>query len=157
VLLGLACSLVDCYSLLRRIALNTCSGLGSHSRSVRYGSLFLTVPGSYIIAPTLSTWNVNNVAPHVRRATAVAIAFIFTNSGGILATWLLGSLSPPPRYINATVTFIVFSVVLIVFAGLNMLYLGWQNQKKAETRAKMTRDEEPAGLGDRSAWFIYSL
>ncbi|KAF7359095.1 MFS domain-containing protein [Mycena sanguinolenta] len=70
--------------------------LRSKNHHVQYGSLFLSIPGTYAMAPAISTWNANNAAPHVRRATAIAIGFIMTNSGGILATWLLGSLSPPP-------------------------------------------------------------
>ncbi|KAF7324460.1 MFS domain-containing protein [Mycena sanguinolenta] len=70
--------------------------LRSKNHHVQYGSLFLSIPGTYAMAPAISTWNANNAAPHVRRATAIAIGFIMTNSGGILATWLLGSLSPAP-------------------------------------------------------------
>jgi hypothetical protein len=70
--------------------------LGSAKHNVQYGSLFFSIPGIYIVAPTLTTWLANNATPHTRRATAIAITFILTNSGGILATWLLGSLSPPP-------------------------------------------------------------
>lgn len=105
----------------------------------------------------MSTWNANNVAPVSRRATAVAIGFIMTNSGGILATWLLGSLSPPPEYTKATVTFVAFAVGMVVFNGLNLGYLWWQNRKKAERRTQIAREDEPEGLGDGSAWFVYSL
>ncbi|KAJ7084863.1 major facilitator superfamily domain-containing protein [Mycena belliarum] len=131
--------------------------LGSTSHRVQYGSLFLSIPGTYLMAPAISTWNANNAAPHVRRATAIAIGFIMTNSGGILATWLLGSLSPAPRYTKATKILLIFSVFMGVFAALNIVYLQRENKKKAETRARSTRTEEPAGLGDKSAWFIYSL
>jgi hypothetical protein len=127
------------------------------SKHAKYGSVFLSLTGAYGLAPPLSAWNANNTAPHVRRATAVAIGFIMTNSGGILATWLLGSLSPPPRYEKATITFIVFSAGALVTAVLNLVYLMSQNKKKAAIRAISTRESEKAGLGDRSAWFIYSL
>lgn len=80
-----------------------------------------------------------------------------TNMGGILSTWLLGSLSTAPRYTKATIVLLVFSVGLGVAAGLNVLYLWTQNKKKAELRATITKEEEPVGLGDRSAWFIYIL
>jgi hypothetical protein len=80
-----------------------------------------------------------------------------TNSGGILSTWLLGSLSPAPRYTKATITFIVFSAATIVAAALNLFYLKAQNKKKAEVRAMTSRENEKDGFGDRSAWFVYSL
>ncbi|KAJ3576981.1 hypothetical protein NP233_g27 [Leucocoprinus birnbaumii] len=131
--------------------------LGSTKHNVQYGSLFFSIPGTYIVAPTVSTWLANNATPHTRRATAIAIGFILTNSGGILATWLLGSLSPPPRYTKATITLLVFSVFMVVFSGLNLYYLWDQNKKKKENRKTMTREQEDPTLGDRSAWFEYNL
>jgi MFS family permease len=131
--------------------------LGSDSNKVKYGSLFLSITGTYCAAPALSTWSANNAAPHARRATAIAIGFIMTNSGGILATWLLGKLSPPPLYTKATIILLIFSVLMVVFAGLNTYYLWTQNKKKAAIRATMSRSDENPGLGDRSAWFVYNL
>ncbi|KAI6010748.1 hypothetical protein F5J12DRAFT_781748 [Pisolithus orientalis] len=32
-----------------------------------------------------------------------------------------------------------------------------QNRMKAETRTRMAKDDEPEHLGDRSAWFVYTL
>ncbi|KAJ7700772.1 major facilitator superfamily domain-containing protein [Mycena rosella] len=131
--------------------------LGSKNHHVQYGSLFLSIPGTYLMAPAISTWNANNAAPHVRRATAIAIGFIMTNSGGILATWLLGSLSPAPRYTKATKILLIFSVLMGLFATLNIVYLQSENKKKAAKRTTTPRAEEAAGLGDKSAWFVYSL
>ncbi|KAF8519874.1 major facilitator superfamily domain-containing protein [Hysterangium stoloniferum] len=132
--------------------------LGSKNHHVQYGSLFFSIPGTYTAAPTLSTWSANNAAPHTRRATAIAIGFIMTNSGGILATWLLGgTLSPPPRYTKATITLLVFSILMVVISAMNTYYLWIQNKRKRSKRAVMSRKDEPAGLGDRSAWFEYNL
>ncbi|KAG2143823.1 major facilitator superfamily domain-containing protein [Suillus bovinus] len=129
----------------------------SKSNHVRYASLFLTVCGSYCGAPPIITWVANNSAPHIRRATSVAIAFIMTNSGGILATWLLGSLSPAPDYTKATITFIIMSVGMVVFSITTLAYLWHQNRLKADRRQCSTSEDEPKGLGDQSAWFIYNL
>ncbi|KXN86821.1 hypothetical protein AN958_09557 [Leucoagaricus sp. SymC.cos] len=131
--------------------------LGSKRHSVQYGSLFFSIPGTYIVAPTISTWLANNATPHTRRASAIAIGFILTNSGGILATWLLGSLSPPPRYTKATITLLVFSIMMAVFSALNWWYLWDQNRKKRAIRQTMTRSQEDPRLGDKSAWFEYNL
>ncbi|KAF8960454.1 major facilitator superfamily domain-containing protein [Flammula alnicola] len=131
--------------------------LGSTKHRIQYASLFFSIPGTYLSAPTLSTWGANNAAPHTRRATAIAIGFIMTNSGGILATWLLGSLSTAPRYVLATRVLLAFSVIMVAFSIFNILYLWDQNKKKAEIRKTLTIDQEKPGLGDRSAWFIYSL
>ncbi|KAG6902045.1 hypothetical protein C0995_005255 [Termitomyces sp. Mi166 len=130
----------------------------SSSPNVKYGSLFMSITGAYNGAPALSTWNANNTAPYTRRATAIAIGFIMTNSGGILATWLLGgTLSPAPRYTKATLTLMIFSVLMVVFSAMNIAYLVRQNRKKAAIRATTSRESEDSRLGDRSAWFPYSL
>ncbi|KAL4255545.1 MFS transporter superfamily protein [Pleurotus pulmonarius] len=131
--------------------------LGSERHSVQYGSLFFSIPGVYAMAPVLSTWSSNNAAPHTRRATAIAIGFICTNSGGILATWLLGSLSAAPRYHSATIVLLVFSVAMALFAAANLAYLARENRLKAEVRRTLPRAEEKKGLGDQSAWFEYLL
>jgi len=129
----------------------------STSNYIRYGSLFFSISGAYCAVPSLITWLANNSAPHVRRATAVAMTFIMTQLGGILGTWLLGTLSPAPNYTSATITFIVMSVCMLVFVTASLVYLWRENRLKAERRQKMNKDDEPEGLGDRSAWFIYSL
>ncbi|KAN0085884.1 Major facilitator superfamily domain containing protein [Tylopilus felleus] len=143
------------FSLLQLIGFAMFYGITS--KHVRYGSLFFSVSGSYSAAPALITWVANNSAPHVRRATAVAVGAIMTQAGGLLATWLLGTLSPAPNYTSATITFIIMSVFIVIFSVANVVYLWRENRLKAERRQRMTKEEEPEGLGDRSAWFIYSL
>ncbi|KAG6819012.1 hypothetical protein H0H93_016375, partial [Arthromyces matolae] len=123
----------------------------AHSNHVKYGSLFLSITGAYAAAPALSTWSANNAAPYTRRATAIAIGFVMTNSGGILATWLLGTLSPAPKYTKAAITLLIMSILVTIFSGINLLYLTSQNKKKAAIRATTSRDSEEPGLGDRSA------
>ncbi len=91
---GLVCVVTSIIALVGFVIFLT-----SSSAKTQYGSLFLSIPGVYTSAPTLSTWNSTNSAPHVRRATAIAIGFMMTNAGGILSTWLLGSLSTAPRYV----------------------------------------------------------
>jgi len=115
------------------------------------------VTGSYGAGPSLTTWVANNSAPHARRATSIAIGFIFGNLGGILATWLLGSLSPAPNYTKATLTFITMSVALVVLSIVNLFYLQRQNRMKEEKRLTSVKDDESENLGDRSAWFVYNL
>ncbi|THH00927.1 hypothetical protein EW026_g1676 [Hermanssonia centrifuga] len=132
--------------------------LGSEDSQVRYGSLFLLLPGTYCAAPPLSAWIANNAAPHVRRATALAFLTTMTNSGGILSTWLLGSLSAAPKYTKASVTFLIFQVGILVCAQLNLGYLMMRNSEKAVIRQSLLdRNEEQGGLGDESAWFEYKL
>ncbi|KAI6013225.1 major facilitator superfamily domain-containing protein [Pisolithus marmoratus] len=129
----------------------------STSPHVQYASLFFSVTGAYAIAPAAITWMANNSAPHIRRASSIAFAFVASNSGGILATWLLGSLSPAPNYTPATIAFIAMSIGQAVVSSLNLFYLSRENHAKAETRLSMAKHDEPQDLGDRSAWFMYSL
>jgi hypothetical protein len=131
--------------------------LGSTNHHVQYGSLFFSISGIYLLAPATLTWIANNVTPHVRRATSIAFTVSLVNAGGVLSTWLLGNLSPPPRYTKATKILLIFSVLMGVLAVFNILYLKRENKKKAAVRAVTTRTEEAAGLGDKSAWFVYSL
>ena len=105
----------------------------------------------------MMTWLANNTAPHTRRATAVAVVSTVGELGGILSIWLLGFLSPAPNYASATITFIAMSIGMVVLSTANLAYLWRQNRLKAMERQRMKKAEEPEGLGDRSAWFIYSL
>ncbi|KAI6036300.1 major facilitator superfamily domain-containing protein [Pisolithus microcarpus] len=127
------------------------------SQHVRYASLFFSMTGTYAAVPAVITWIVNNSAPHVRRASSIAFGFVANCSGGILATWLLGSLSPSPNYTAATIAYIVMSTGMALVSSLNLLYLSRENRAKAERRLSIAKDDEPEHLGDRSAWFVYSL
>ncbi|KAF8434512.1 major facilitator superfamily domain-containing protein [Boletus edulis BED1] len=129
----------------------------SRSNHVRYVSLFFSVTGAFCTVPAQNAWLTNNSAPHTRRATAVAVAFIMAELGGILSTWLLGFISPAPNYTTATIGLIVMAICMVIFPSINLAYLWRENRLKAERRQRMRREDEPDGLGDRSAWFIYSL
>ena len=130
---------------------------GSFNNHVRYGSLFLSVTGTYCIAPPLGTWIANNMAPLIRRATSLALFTVMTNLGGILSTWLLAALSPAPRYTSATITLLVFQVGILVCAAANVAYLVARNSQKRVTREYRRRADEGRGVGDDSAWFEYKL
>ncbi|KDQ13230.1 hypothetical protein BOTBODRAFT_33836 [Botryobasidium botryosum FD-172 SS1] len=135
--------------------------LGSTNKGVIYAALFFQVTGAYGAAPTISAWMANNVMPHYKRATAVAIGFIMSNSyAGILSTWIF---TKPPRYTIATRINLAFSVATAFVALANMLYLRDQNAKKAVQRAAVASGGEvdggsdKKGLGDRHPNFIYTL
>ncbi|KAI6023048.1 major facilitator superfamily domain-containing protein, partial [Pisolithus microcarpus] len=114
------------------------------SQHVQYASLFFSVTGAYAGAPVALTWITNNSAPYFRRASGIAFVFVASSLGGILGTWLLGYLSPAPKYTAATITFIVMSIGQVV----HLLYLSQMNRAK---------HNEPEHLGDRSAWFVYTI
>ena len=129
---------------------------GSDNNAVRYGSLFLLVPGTYSAAPPLAAWTANNTAPHVRRATALALLTVATNAGGILSTWLFAALSAAPRYTAASVVLLVFQVGGLVCAVVNGVYLVGRNREKRRVRDEVGREERD-GMGDDSVWFEYKL
>ncbi|PBK63057.1 MFS general substrate transporter [Armillaria solidipes] len=121
--------------------------------NTRYGSLFLSIPGVYTSAPTLSTWNSTNSAPHLRRATAIAIGFMMTSAGGILSTWLMGSLSTAPKYVLGTRVMVAFSGGMAVGSALCLGYFVWMNQKKRDMQGQVIKGMD----GDLAPSFVYLL
>ncbi|KAH7341994.1 MFS general substrate transporter [Rhizoctonia solani] len=126
-----------------------------------YGSLFLQIAGVYASAPTLSAWMANNAQPYYKRATAVALAFVFSNLGGIVSTWIFPD---PPRFTTATRLNLAFAVGLCVFAVIIDLYLIAQNRRKANILASPDYGrngedsmEEQQRLGDNHPKFTYML
>ncbi|PBK84168.1 hypothetical protein ARMGADRAFT_612347 [Armillaria gallica] len=94
-----------------------------------------------------------NSAPHVRRATAIAIGFMMLNAGGILSTWLLGSLSTAPKYVLGTRVMIAFNGGIALGSALCLGYFVWMNQKKK----KMLGQEIKGMDGDLAPTFMYLL
>ncbi|ETW77229.1 major facilitator superfamily [Heterobasidion irregulare TC 32-1] len=134
--------------------------IGTTNKHADYAALFLQIIGVYSVAPCLSTWNANNVQPHYRRATAVAMAFIATNTGGIVSTWIF---LDPPRFHIACSIDLAFSLGIAACSGR------W-NRAKALAVEELLRDkgdgrkpggwdsiEERQRLGDRHPRFEYTL
>ncbi|KAK4057227.1 hypothetical protein OIO90_001722 [Microbotryomycetes sp. JL221] len=123
-------------------------------RWARYGSLFPSIIGAYSTAPAVVTWLPANSARHYRRATAVAMGFIATNSGGILSTWLFPT-EEAPSYKRATIVNLCMAGITGLFAVFNILYLMRQNKlkeaRKTEATAESWNDE-----GDKHPAFRYS-
>lgn len=131
--------------------------LGSSNPHVQYASLFFSISGINCIGPSLSTWLSNNSAPQTRRATGIAIGFTMSNVGTLLAVWLFSAWSTPPHYTEGAIVLLVSACMQAILSISNYLYLRAQNQKKARVREQGTKEDEVPGLGDRSAWFIYTL
>ncbi|KAF9267380.1 MFS general substrate transporter [Marasmius fiardii PR-910] len=141
--------------------------LTAETKLVRYGSLYLTVPGVYAVAPVVSAWMANNSEPYYTRATSIAVGFIATNSGGITSTWMFPT-KEGPRFIKTTIVDLVFSALIVVIAIVNALYLRRQNRIKKERRAQILAPyledgkSEDGGerawmeLGDRHPDFKYT-
>ncbi|KAK0221314.1 major facilitator superfamily domain-containing protein [Armillaria fumosa] len=123
------------------------------SAHARYGGLLLSISGVYTFTPTLASWNSSNSAPHVRRATAIAIPFILSSAGGILSTWLMGSWSTAPQYVLGTRVMVAFSGSMAVGSALCLRYFMWMNRKKAKVL-----EQDVKGMdGDLAPSFVYLL
>ena len=135
--------------------------LTSSSNPVLYGSVFLQAVGAFTATPAIGTWNVNNVQPHYKRSTAIALALGTANCGGILSTWIFDD---PPRFRKAAKINLAFSFGVCVLAIVNRVWLMGQNEKKEAERAQRqtlrSAEEEEAErrrLGDDHPDFIYTL
>ncbi|KAI8998868.1 MFS general substrate transporter [Trametes punicea] len=134
--------------------------LGSYVDVVRYGSLFLLVPGSYCIAPPLGAWMSNNTAPTLRRATALALLSTMSNLGSIVSAWILGALSAPPRYTVATVVLLAFQLGIFGCATGNVLWLSAENRRREKQRGQAGAEVhgvEAAAPRNDSIWYTYVL
>ncbi|PBK63052.1 hypothetical protein ARMSODRAFT_894938 [Armillaria solidipes] len=145
---GLVCIVTSIITLIGFIIFLT-----SSSAHIRYGSLFLSIPGVYANTPTLASWNSTNSAPHVRRATAIAIAFILSSVGGILSTWLMGSLSTAPKYVLGTRVMVAFSCGMSVGSALCLGYFMLMNKKKRKMQGQDVKGMD----GDLAPSFVYLL
>ena len=128
---------------------------------VRYGSLFLFVAGTYAASPPLGAWTSNNVAPAIRRATAIAFFLTCANLGSIFSTWLFGTISPAPRYTAATITLLVFQIGVLVCAVATRFYLARANGRKAKARLHADGEKElekdMGEMTNESIWFEYVM
>ncbi|KAJ3503782.1 hypothetical protein NLJ89_g8279 [Agrocybe chaxingu] len=141
----------------------------AREKYVAYGALYLMVPGVYAGAPVFIAWMANNSEPHYRRATSIAIGFVATNSGGILSTWRFPT-KEGPRFTNTTIMNLVFAILAVVGAFLNMAYLHYKNQSKQRPGyrerklAKYGDENDPDAslrawmdLGDKHPDYRYTL
>lgn len=113
--------------------------------AIRYTSLFLLITGVYATAPSLISWVPNNTAAHTRRASAIAMAFIFTNAGGIVSTWIFPQ-KDAPYYTFAAKFILALTIIMIVIVAANLYLLKRLNQRKADQEWKEKVLERVGGL-----------
>ncbi|OAX82156.1 hypothetical protein ACJ72_03490 [Emergomyces africanus] len=140
------------------------AGMALKARSIpaRYASIFLLVTGIYSTAPSFISWVTNNTAGHVRRATAIAMIFVSTNSGGIVSTWIYPQ-KDGPYYLFAAKFNLALIIITIVLCGVQVFWLKRLNQRKLENPdailgdvAGMGLDVQMDKLGDRHPEFVYT-
>jgi hypothetical protein len=118
---------------------------GSDHKNTNYGALYLQIIGSYAAAPCFFTWNANNVQPHYRRATAIAISSMGTNAGGIVSTWLF---TDPPHYRKAARINLTFSLVMAACSVGILVYLRFRStQKQREVQRLLQMHGDGTGVG----------
>jgi MFS family permease len=120
------------------------------SIAVRYLSLFFLITGVYATAPSLICWIPNSTAAHTRRATAIAFAFICTNAGGIVSTWIFPETEAP--YYSFAAKFILAIVVIgIVVVAATRVQLKRLNERKEnrEFRDKVLETVESLDLAEQ--------
>ncbi|PLW21970.1 hypothetical protein PCANC_04373 [Puccinia coronata f. sp. avenae] len=108
----------------------------SSHQHVRYGSLFLSIPGAYSVAPNMSAWLADNSAPYKRKAAALAFGTMVGNSGGLFSVWIF-TLGHKPRYHLPTAVNLAFGVVVILCCGLNTLWLRHAQKTKVARREEI--------------------
>jgi len=139
--------------------------LWSSSVAAHYTALCLMITGIYSTSPGLISWLPNNAAASTRRATAVAMGFISSNSGGILSTWIYPE-SSAPGYKFAAKLNLAFAFITIGLAAMEVLLLRWMNQRKQRDGYRedklgelqgLSPDEQYDVLGDEHPDFKYTL
>jgi hypothetical protein len=123
------------------------------------------VTGIYSRSPSLISWMPNNAAASTKRATAVAMAFMSSNSGGILSTWTYPE-SDSPEYTLAAKLNLAFSCVTVGLVACEIALLRWNNQRKRDNRQRdvvlktvqgLSPEEQYNILGDEHPDFEYTL
>ena len=139
--------------------------LRSNSPAAHYTALCLMITGIYSTSPSLISWMPNNAAASTKRATAVAMAFISSNSGGILSTWTYPE-SAAPGYKLAANLNLAFSCITVGLVACEIALLRWKNQRKRDDRLRdavlkpiqdLSPEEQYNLLGDEHPDFQYTL
>lgn len=136
----------------------TCSSIPA-----RYAAICLNVASIYSTAPSILTWIPNNSAPYGKRATAIAIGFVTSNSAGIISTWIYPT-STAPRYLFAVKFNLSIVCIEMVLLVVQILLLARLNKRKISHRQQLlagvehlSMQEQMERLGDHHPDFKYTL
>ncbi|KAI3482796.1 hypothetical protein L1887_54474 [Cichorium endivia] len=139
---------------------------GSKVASQRYGGIILLSCGTYSIPPLGISWMLNNTAGLYKRATAIALYIVFTNSGGITSTWLFYN-NEAPRFSRGFLVNLCLNAGALVLVSVAELYMIWEGKQrkagKRDHRVNKLRDQGWSDakireyLGDQHPEFEYML
>ncbi|KAI0080891.1 MFS general substrate transporter [Panus rudis PR-1116 ss-1] len=131
----------------------------------RYIAVFFIAAGIYPCAPCALSILPNNVSPHYKRATAVALQIGISNCAGFVATFSYTSDQAPDYKRGHTIT-LAFVVMSWLFMAANVSYCLWENRARASGRrqSNLERYQElwntgktRAPIGDRHPDFRHTL
>ena len=125
----------------------------------RYGGLIMATAGAYSVPPALFSWIANNSSGHYKRATGLATLIIFTNSGGLLSSWLFPAEEAKTRYKRGTLVILSLQALGVLVAILIEAYYLYERRMRAigkrdhrvlkrRGQHNWTDDEIRAYLGD---------
>ena len=120
----------------------------ARSFSSRYAGIIFLVTGIYASGPSLISWIPNNSAGHTRRATAIAMGFVCTNSGGILSTWIYPR-SDAPYYGTGAAVNLSMVVIQIVGSAAHIAWLVMKNREKRQHPERLLKGLEAKALAEQ--------
>ncbi|KAL9933912.1 hypothetical protein V8E36_006994 [Tilletia maclaganii] len=137
---------------------------GSANPYVQYAAIIVLSCGVYSAPPAQLTWISTLVTGHEKRATAIAFYIVFTNSGGVLSTWLFRD---GPRYRKSFLIMLILQIVAFFAAALCEFFVIYERRARAagkrdgpveELRAKGWSEARIRKyLGDRHPDFVLPL
>lgn len=99
---------------------------GQGNAAMQYAGIMLLAAGDYSGPSVSLSWVSIGTAGHYKRATAAALMIVFTNSGGILSTWLWNGKASKGFLIN-----LILHIVGLLTVLLTEAYVLWDRRTKA--------------------------
>ncbi|CAD6885191.1 unnamed protein product [Tilletia controversa] len=96
---------------------------------VQYAAIIVLSVGVYSVPPMQLTWISTLVSGNEKRATSIAFYIVFTNSGGILSTWLFRD---PPRYRKSFLIMLILQIVAFIATIACELFVLYERRARAQ-------------------------
>ncbi|KAK7890603.1 hypothetical protein LTR67_007811 [Exophiala xenobiotica] len=128
--------------------------LGTANKAAGYFGMYLCASGLITFTCIFLTWLSNNIAPDSKRAVALPALVSLANLSGISSSYLYQA-DDAPRYVRGNSISLSFIIlVLIGVAGMYLLLLKRNNEKKKLLSEGVT---DNGLVGDRALNFQYKL
>lgn len=110
----------------------------SNKSTVKYAGVFLLSMGTFSLAPVLLSWISNLSYGHYKRATIMGLSIMFTNSGGILSTWLWQNGTDKGYLVNLGLASLTI-LLLIGLEGYLIVQRRWRRSGKMDWKVDELR------------------